>query len=205
MIPAVRWNMSNVSLAARFCDTESELRARVDEAKSFVVSSAPLAGARILVRNLATSISVRSALITAALTQRISLDRLAGLLQQIQFRFNVFASRFASFGAGARIPMIGDKLSFLFGLANPGNPHNFARSVDMMRRLNRIGLFDTDKARAILTEHLLLVLNNPQNIVGISRAGRLIRESLLPGPNGFLRMRTAWEGDRLITVWLFPG
>lgn len=99
-------------------------------------------------------------------------------------------------------PKLGKKLDFLFGKAT-GNKNNIQRSTTMLRQLNSIGIFDNDTGRKLLKNHLVKVLNNSKNVLAVQTNGRLVRESLLKGPNGLLKVQSIWEGDRLITVILF--
>jgi hypothetical protein len=101
------------------------------------------------------------------------------------------------------VPDLGRKLEYLFGNAT-GNAHNVDRSLDMARQLNRIGIQGDAGGRALLTEHLTMTLNNPMNILR-DEGSRTIRESLLGGPGGFLKMESIWEGNKLITMKLFGG
>lgn len=101
------------------------------------------------------------------------------------------------------IPELGRKLEYIFGNAT-GNAHNIQRSTDMARQLNRIGIHGDARGRELLTEHFAMVLNNPMNIVK-EQGARTVRESLLSGPGGFLKMESVWENNKLITVKLFGG
>jgi len=105
--------------------------------------------------------------------------------------------------AGLNLPELGKKLDFIFGKAT-GSTHNIQRSRDMLRQLQRIGLHDTPENRAYIEAHLTRVLNDPNNIVEV-RNGRTIRESLLMGPNGGCKLQTIWEGNKLLTVYIFGG
>ncbi len=100
------------------------------------------------------------------------------------------------------VPEIGSKLKYLFGKA-AGNLHNIERSTTMAKQLSRIGIFDDAKGCHYLVEHLAEVLNNPSSCVKIQDNGRVLRESLLMGPTGGLKMQSVWDGNRLITVELF--
>jgi len=73
----------------------------------------------------------------------------------------------------------------------------------MLNQVNRIGIYDNAAGRNILTEALNRVINDPSNIARIQDNGRVVRESLLSGPGGVLKMETVWEGTRLITINLF--
>ena len=97
--------------------------------------------------------------------------------------------------------MIGRKLDYLFGKAT-GRAHNIERSTDMLRQMKRIGLPDTPANRQLMTKHFQDVLNDSKNIIGKGRNGTDIRESLLMGPNGGLKVTSNWDGDTLETFIL---
>lgn len=78
------------------------------------------------------------------------------------------------------------------------------RAADNLRQLEWIGLFDSPETRLNLMEHLLRVLNDVPNIVSCD-GGRLVRESLLAGPNGIVKWITVWEGNKLITGYFVGG
>lgn len=101
--------------------------------------------------------------------------------------------------AGEKIPELGNKLEYLLGKAT-GADHNIQRSKDMLGQLERIGLSNTPSARKYLTEHLTQILNDPTNIVATERSGRVVRESLLLGPRGGVKLETIWDGSKLITA-----
>jgi hypothetical protein len=98
-------------------------------------------------------------------------------------------------------PDLGRKLDYIFGKAT-GNEHNIARSSEMLRQLERVGLPDTFANRRLITEHLATVLNDVSNIVQ-AQGGRVVRESLLMGPRGAVKLETVWEGAKLITIKVF--
>ncbi|MCL2446693.1 MAG: hypothetical protein FWD06_08000 [Oscillospiraceae bacterium] len=102
-----------------------------------------------------------------------------------------------------RVPELGRKLDFMFGQAT-GRRHNLERSTDMLRQLNRIGIFDNATGRGIVTDALTNVLNDPGSIVRIID-GYTTRESLLVGPNGLLHMTSVWQENSLISVILQGG
>jgi len=102
-------------------------------------------------------------------------------------------------GKSSMLPQIGNKLLYLFGKAS-GNAHNIERSTVMARQLSAIGVFDDLAGNAYLRGHLGEVLNSTQGI--LQSNGRVLRESLLMGPNGSLKMESIWEGTKLITVKL---
>lgn len=99
---------------------------------------------------------------------------------------------------------LGRKLEFFLGNAT-GSDENVERSTAMLEQLKSIGLGDTRETREYLTQHFNEVLNNPSNISAIQENGRVVRESFLMGPLGGLKVRTVWEGDKLITGFLFGG
>lgn len=99
---------------------------------------------------------------------------------------------------------LGNKLEFLLGNAG-GNQINIDRSQTMLRQLRSIGLGDTPSTRAYLTDQLSAVLSDPTNISRVQQDGRAVRESLLKGPAGMIKMETVWDDNKLITVKLFGG
>lgn len=101
-------------------------------------------------------------------------------------------------------PELGRKLDYFLGLAT-GSRHNIERSRQMLGQMERIGLPDTPATRQYLVEHLSEVVNNNKNIVGTQPNGRVVRESLLVGPQGAVKLETIWEGNRLITGNIFGG
>lgn len=102
------------------------------------------------------------------------------------------------------IPQIGSKLDFFLGKAT-GSIHGIERSTGMLTQLERIGLPDNPATRKYLTEHLTDVINNSSNIVRIQETGRVVRESLLMGPNGGVKFETIWDGTKLITGKILGG
>ena len=86
-----------------------------------------------------------------------------------------------------------------------GNAHNVDRSTGMLRQLESVGLGDSAATRQYLTDHLTGVVNDASNIVRSQANGRMVRESLLQGPNGSLKLESVWEGDKLITGTLLGG
>jgi len=99
------------------------------------------------------------------------------------------------------VPEIGRKLEYMLGNAT-GSEHNIDRSVGMLQQLESIDLSDTAATRNFLTGHLTKVLNDPSNIVKIQENGRVVRESLLMGPQGGLKLESVWEANKLITMVL---
>ena len=99
---------------------------------------------------------------------------------------------------------LGNKLQYFFGQAT-GTQHNIERSQDMLRQLERIGLHDNPASRQYLASRLSAALQDPSNIVRVQEDGRVVREILLAGPRGFLKFETVWEGNKLITGFIFGG
>ena len=100
------------------------------------------------------------------------------------------------------LPELGNKLDYIFGKAS-GSSHNIQRSTQLYEQLKKIGIFDTDVGRATLTEYLTKALNDANNVSKIQETGRVVKESLISGVNGVLKMESVWEGVKLITVFFF--
>jgi hypothetical protein len=84
--------------------------------------------------------------------------------------------------------------------------------------MNRLGIHNTPAGRAYLSSHLHGVVQDPSNIVETFTKtlpdGRTfrseVRESLLSGPGGFLKLESTWEilsdgTRRLTTIIPFGG
>ena len=99
----------------------------------------------------------------------------------------------------SHIPQVGNKLEYVFGKAT-GNLHNIQRSVDLQRKVNSIGIYDNENGKKIILDALSRTLNDKTSIKESLRDGRTLRESLLVGPQGVLKMETIWDGEKLITV-----
>ncbi len=97
---------------------------------------------------------------------------------------------------------IGTKLEYVFGKAT-GSLHNIERSTGMLKQLQSVGIFDNAVGRSLLKRHLKAVYNGVEGI--LQSNGRYLRESLLMGPNGGLKVESIWEGSRLITIKLLGG
>lgn len=97
---------------------------------------------------------------------------------------------------------IGTKLEYVFGKAT-GSVHNIERSTGMLRQLESVGIFDNAAGRSLLNSHLESVYSGSKGI--LQSNGRYLRESLLMGPNGGLKVESIWEGNKLITVKLLGG
>lgn len=76
----------------------------------------------------------------------------------------------------------------------------------MATLLSKIGLRDTLDTRQLLTEHLMDIARKPGVL---QENGRIVRESLLMGPGGAVRLKTIWEetkeGIKLITIEVFKA
>ena len=66
-----------------------------------------------------------------------------------------------------------------------------------------MGIFDNSAGRSLLNSHLKSVYSGTKGILQTNR--RYLRESLLIGPNGGLKVESIWEGNKLITVKLLGG
>ena len=99
---------------------------------------------------------------------------------------------------------LGRKLDYLFGNAT-GSKHNIDRSVAMERQLNSIGIFNNAEGRQLVEKNLIEAFNNPASILKTQENGRVVRESLISGPNGVIKVESVWDGSKLITATLFGG
>ena len=97
-------------------------------------------------------------------------------------------------------PDLGNKLNYLFGQAT-GTVHNIQRSLQMLKQLNSIGILDNPANRAYITEKITESFYYSQAVLQAN--GREIREIMLMGPHGGVKMQTIWEGAKLITIMLF--
>jgi len=102
------------------------------------------------------------------------------------------------------VPELGQKLEYIFGNAT-GAKHNIDRSIAMERQLNSIGIFNNESGRKLVQENLINTFNDASSVAKTQENGRIVRESLLAGPNGMIKMESVWEGVKLITVQLFGG
>jgi hypothetical protein len=100
-----------------------------------------------------------------------------------------------------KIPQIGSKLDYLFGKAT-GRQHNIDRTLGNLNQMEKIGLFDTPANREYIIEHLNKVINDPTNIIK-QEGYKTVRESLLMGPNGGVKMKTFWDGTELKTFEIY--
>jgi RHS repeat-associated protein len=98
-------------------------------------------------------------------------------------------------------PQIGSKLNYIFGQAT-GNAHNVARSLQMLKQLEKIGIHDTSYWRNYVQQVITDMFYSPVGAY-VQGNGRIVKETLLWGPFGALKIRTVWEGVKLITIELF--
>ena len=121
--------------------------------------------------------------------------------------------------SGSKSADLGNKLDYIFGKGT-GNKHNIQRSQSMQIELEKIGIYDDLSGRDYLTQHLNKVLNDSSNISSVevrSYVAKEIagnptieytattRESLLMGPYGGVKLKTIWDGDRLLTIIIEGG
>lgn len=114
---------------------------------------------------------------------------------------------------------LGNKLDFLFGKAS-GSTHNIQRSQSMQAELSKIGIHGNSTGREYLTKHLNDVLNDSSNIsnkevrdyIAKELPGQprieytaTTRESFLMGPGGGVKLRSVWDGNRLLTIVIEAG
>jgi hypothetical protein len=144
-------------------------------------------------------------------------DKIADFINDVTGKANDAGSNYNNSSAGNPPPpldpngldvirdMINRKLDYIFGNAS-GTQHNINRSIDMERQLNRIGIYDNVEGREIVSDHLYNTYIDPTSILKVQEStGRIIRESLLAGPEGIVKFRSIWEGSKLITVEIFGG
>ena len=120
---------------------------------------------------------------------------------------------------GSKSADLGNKLDYIFGKGT-GNKHNIQRSQSMQIELEKIGIYDDLSGRDYLTQHLNKVLNDSSNISSVevrSYVAKEIagnptieytattRESLLMEPYGGVKLKTIWDGDRLLTIIVEGG
>ncbi|GLC89313.1 hypothetical protein [Lysinibacillus piscis] len=97
------------------------------------------------------------------------------------------------------VPYLGSKLEFIFGNAT-GNKKHIERSLAMELQLNNIGIFDDAKGKKLVLDNLTGAFDNPSSIKKTQNNGRIVRESILTGPNGTLKIESIWDKEKLITV-----
>ncbi|WP_460355875.1 WXG100-like domain-containing protein [Actinoallomurus acanthiterrae] len=98
------------------------------------------------------------------------------------------------------------KYDYMFGRVVKGS-HNAPRSAQNLAQLNRIGIHDTPEGRQVLSDFFNQQVSSDSNIVRSysNQYGDFqIREGVLAGPGGFLKVETAWQitenGPRLTTI-----
>jgi RHS repeat-associated protein len=87
------------------------------------------------------------------------------------------------------------KLGYMLGRAS-GRAHNLARTLQNVRQLARIGIQDTPAGREALRAHLEAVVKDTSNIARqfTNEFGTFqIRESVLAGPTGVLKLESSWQ------------
>lgn len=97
-------------------------------------------------------------------------------------------------------PNLGRKMDYIFGKAS-GSIHNMERSRSMGKQLSSIGIFDNQAGRAYVSERIIDSYYNSTAI--LQDNGRYLRETMLVGDLGALKMQTIWEGENLITIFLY--
>jgi len=79
------------------------------------------------------------------------------------------------------------------------------RSIDMLRQLNRIGIFDNSNGRNYIMQAFINAFKDTSTIRQIQDNGRVVREFFLMGPYGGVKIQSIWEGAKLITFEIFGG
>lgn len=96
------------------------------------------------------------------------------------------------------------KMAYLFGKATGAK--NVARSTSMYKDLVSIGINDTPEMRQYVAGMFVKALRNARSVVGKDPgSGNTIREFLLMGPRGGVKVVSRWAGRRLITFWTVKG
>ncbi len=99
------------------------------------------------------------------------------------------------------VPYFGSKLEFIFGNAT-GNKKHIERSLAMELQLNSIGIFDDAKGKKLVLDNLSNAFDDPTSIRETLDNGRVVRTSVLKGPNGELKVESVWDKEKLISVKL---
>lgn len=99
------------------------------------------------------------------------------------------------------VPYFGSKLEFIFGNAT-GNKSHIERYLAMELQLNSIGIFDDAKGKKLVLDNLSNAFDDPSSIRETKENGRVVRTSVLKGPNGDLKVETVWDKEKLISVKL---
>ena len=100
--------------------------------------------------------------------------------------------------------IISRKTDFMLGRAT-GRVHNIERSKGMFEQIKKIGLWDNRETRGVIKDNLINTLKDPSSVVKELKEGRVLRESLLSGPKGHLKVESIWKDNKLITVKLKSG
>ena len=109
-------------------------------------------------------------------------------------------------GVAIRKADIGRKLDYVFGKSKvTEDGHNITRSIGTLKALERIGFLDNAENRSFLAKHLNDVLQATDNVKEIQDKGRILKESLLMGRFGAVKLESIWEGDKLITIMTKGG
>ncbi len=120
------------------------------------------------------------------------------------FSVSVIAFIITDIRQANRQAKIVQKLDYLFGKVT-GNPDTITRSREMLRLLESIGIYDTVENRDYLLSHIEASFFDSNNVIRTQQDGRIVKDSLLMGLRGALRMETIWQGDKLITFFLKSG
>ncbi len=73
----------------------------------------------------------------------------------------------------------------------------------MGRQLSAIGIHDTPVWRSFLHDYFMDVLRDPSNVARVTEDGKTIKESLLMGPRGGVKVETIWNGHLLETFKVY--
>lgn len=73
----------------------------------------------------------------------------------------------------------------------------------MLRQLNRIGIFDNDAGRNYVASKIAEAYYYATPT--LQNNGRVLREILVMGPQGGVKLETIWEDTKLITAKLIGG
>lgn len=72
----------------------------------------------------------------------------------------------------------------------------------MYNQLKRLGIWNTSYWRCYISNQIIKMFNNP-SCAYIQSNGKIAREAMLYGPGGGIKIRTIWQGIRLISIELF--
>lgn len=102
-----------------------------------------------------------------------------------------------------------NKYKYLFGKVK-ADPHNTPRSLQNLNQLARVGIYDNAEGHALLEEALREAVATDDNIASTfqNEWGTFqVRDSLLVGPRGLLKLETTWQvmdGGRLRLTTVIP-